>query len=140
VQAAGLLDIFSLLEVTEIALTMEYAPERVAEVYFALSERYEIDRMLTRITNLPRSDRWEALARAALRYDLYAALADLTRNVLTAGTPDAPVDTQIAAWEEANAEGLARARTTLDEITATENVDLAALSVALRAMRTLVRS
>ena len=50
-------------------------PARSAGVYFALSERFEVDRMLTRITGLPRDDRWIALARSALRYDLYAALA-----------------------------------------------------------------
>jgi glutamate dehydrogenase len=140
-QAAGLLDVFSLLEVTEIARATEAPPERVAEVYFALSERYEVDQILTRITHLPRADRWQALARASLRYDLYSALADLTRNVLAVEGPnDAPVDQQILAWEEANAEGLARARTTLDDIAATEQVDLAALSVALRTIRTLVRT
>ena len=37
----------------------------------------------TSYTLLPRDDRWTALARSALRYDLYAALAGLTSNVLT---------------------------------------------------------
>jgi glutamate dehydrogenase len=96
--------------------------------------------MLTRITNLPRDDRWAALARMALRYDLYAALASLTRNVLsvTAGTTDP--DERIEAWQGLNAEGLARARATLVEISASESFDLATLSVALRTIRTLVPS
>ena len=57
--------------------------DEVAGVYFAISERIEVDQMLTRITGLPRDDRWSALARSALRYDLYAAMAGLTQNVLT---------------------------------------------------------
>ena len=32
---------------------------RSAGVYFALSERFEVDRLLTRITALPRDDRWQ---------------------------------------------------------------------------------
>ena len=67
--------------------------------------------MLTRITQLPRDDRWSALARMALRYDLYAALALLTRAVQRAA-PTGP-RRRIAAWEAQNAEGLARARATL---------------------------
>jgi glutamate dehydrogenase len=41
-------------------------------------------------------------------------------------------------WEEANSEGLARARATLAEISELETFDLATLSVALRTIRTLV--
>ena len=39
-------------------------------------------RCSSRITALPRDDRWEALARGALRDDLYAVLEALTRSVL----------------------------------------------------------
>ena len=59
-------------------------------VYFALSDHYEIDRLLTPISGLPRTDRWQSLARSSLRYDLYAALAGLTADVLRgapSGTP-----------------------------------------------------
>ena len=46
--------------------------------------------MLSRISPLPRGDRWQALARAALRYDLYAALEALTVAVLTSTPPGEP--------------------------------------------------
>ena len=82
-RAAGLLDSFSLLDIVEIAAAEKLPAARSPAVYFAISERIEVDRMLTRITGLPRGDRWSALARSALRYDLYAALAGLTTNVLT---------------------------------------------------------
>ena len=45
---------------------------------------------------------------------------------------------RITDWENANAEGLARARTTLHEIASGDNFDLATISVALRVIRTLV--
>jgi glutamate dehydrogenase len=133
-----MLDAFSLLDVVELAQASGEPPEQVGRLYFALSERFEVDRMLTRITALPRDDRWSALARMALRYDLYGALAGLTRNVLsvTAGVDDP--DERIARWQEANAEGLSRAQATLVEIATSESFDLATLSVALRVIRTLV--
>jgi len=96
--------------------------------------------MLTRITALPRDDRWAALARMALRYDLYGALAGLTRNVLGATPEGGEPEARIAAWEVANAEGLARTKATLAEMSTAESFDLATLSVALRVIRTLVPS
>jgi len=138
-RAAGLLDGFSLLDVVEIANADKVPAREVAGVYFAISERIEADRMLTRITGLPRDDRWSALARSALRYDLYAAMAGLTHDVLTTtSSVDEPV-ARIDAWELANAEGVARAEATLSEIVSSETFDLATLSVALRTIRTLLR-
>ena len=72
------LDAFSLLDIVELANTAGQQADDVGFVYFALSDRFEVDKMLNRITELPRDERWHALARMALRYDLYGALAGLT--------------------------------------------------------------
>jgi glutamate dehydrogenase len=138
-RAAALLDTFSLLDVVEIAAAEKVPVAEVAGVYFTISERIEVDRMLTRITGLPRDDRWSALARSALRYDLYAALAGLTQNVLTSTSSTDPPKERIDAWEQQNAEGVARAEATLAEIVGLDTFDLATLSVALRTIRTLLR-
>jgi glutamate dehydrogenase len=139
VRTAALLDSFSLLDVVEISASEKRPADEVAAIYFSISERIEVDQMLTRITALPRGDRWTALARSALRYDLYAALARLTTNVLTSTSSDEPPQRRIEAWEKANHEGVTRAQSTLEEIAATDNFDLATLSVALRTIRTLLR-
>jgi glutamate dehydrogenase len=138
-RAAALLDAFSLLDVTEIAADTGRAASEVAPVYFSLSERYGVDAMLGRITALPREDRWDALARASLRIDLYAALESLTVAVLTS-TADGDPHHRITQWEKANAEALARARATIDEVAKLENTGIAALSVALRSLRAVIRS
>ncbi len=139
-ETASMLDAFSLLDVVQLARASGEPPEQVGDLYFALSEQFEVDRMLGRITALPRDDRWAALARMALRYDLYGALAGLTRNVLAATPGTADPDERIAVWQQENAEGLARARATLQEIATAEAFDLATLSVAMRVIRTLVPS
>ena len=140
-RAAALLDTFSLLDVVEIATAEKLPPREVAAVYFAISERIEVDRMLTRITGLPRDDRWSALARSALRYDLYAALAGLTQAVLTstsstrlAGRPDhRPGRSRTPrAWHAPRRRSRRSSRWT--------RFDLATLSVALRTIRTLLRN
>ena len=139
VETASLLDAYGLLDVVEVARLTGSDPRDVARLYFVLSERYEVDIMLSRITQLPRDDRWGSLARMALRSDLYGALSGLTRTVVeaTPGLSDPAVRVEI--WESHQAEGLARAKATLDEIAALETFDVATLSVALRTIRTLVR-
>jgi glutamate dehydrogenase len=135
---ASALDVFALLDITDICLRTGEAVESVVPLYFTVSERYDIDRTLVRITDLPRDDRWSSLARQALRSDLYAVVAGLTSRVLesTNRTKD-PLD-RLADWELEHTEGVTRTKSTLSDIAAVENPDLATLSVALRAMRNLV--
>jgi glutamate dehydrogenase len=135
---AAHLDAFSLLDIVELANASGEQADDVGFLYFALSDRFEVDKMLNRITALPRDERWHALARMALRYDLYGALAGLTANVLALTPQGGSPEERITDWENANAEGLGRARTTLHQIATSENFDLATLSVALRVIRTLV--
>ena len=56
----------------------------IAHVYYAVFDRFGVDSLLERITKLPRKDRWQALARAALRDDLYSTVSDMTTAVLRA--------------------------------------------------------
>jgi glutamate dehydrogenase len=138
-RVAALLDVFGLLDVCQVAQERQADPESTAAIYFALSERYEVDRLLLRVTALPRADRWSALARFALRYDLYTALAGMVDRVVAA-TPDGPAVERIEAWEASSAEAIGRTRATLEEVAANDSADLAPVSVALRVLRNLVRS
>ena len=56
--------------------------------------------VVQRILALPRDDRWQTMARAALRDDLYAVHAQLTAQVLLATSPEDSVPARIAAWED----------------------------------------
>jgi len=137
-RAAAALDVFALLDVTDICVRTGESAATVVPLYFTVSERYDIDRTLVRITELPRGDRWSVLARHALRSDLYAVVAGLTSRILRSTPHDeAPLE-RLARWEADHAQGVGRARATLDDIASVENPDLATLSVALRAMRNLV--
>ena len=139
-RAAGLLDQFSLLDVVYICSEPGRDAGEVAPVYFATSEQFGIDGMLTRVSRLPRDDRWDALARGALRDDLYAVLEALTKSVLDASEPGQTAAERIAQWSKTNADSLTRARTALAGIERIENPGIAALSVALRTLRGVIRS
>jgi glutamate dehydrogenase len=139
-RAAGLLDQFSLLDIVEISVDTERESAEVAPVYFATSEQFGIDVMLTRVTKLPRDDRWDSLARGALRYDLYAVLKALTTSVLDSSESGMAPKERTLVWSEANAESLARANAALAGIQRLEHPGISALSVALRILRGVIRS
>jgi glutamate dehydrogenase len=130
---------FGLLDIVELANSTGRDVNEVAEVYFVLSERFRADDLLSKISALPREDRWQTLARMALRYDLYAALAALTGEVLAATSQQASSEDRVYEWEQANATSIARARNAIGEFEES-GADLAPLSVLLRQIRTLVRA
>ena len=139
-RAASLLDQFSLLDVVELSVASQRPFTEVAPVYFATSEQFSIDSMLTRVTKLPRDDRWDALARGAMRDDLYAVLESLTKSVLESTKADLAPNDRITAWSEVNAESLVRSKVALSGLERLENPGIAALSVALRTLRGVIRS
>ena len=132
-----LLTSFLLLDVVEIAVANDLPAEEVAELHFALSEQLSVDDILYAVTSLPRDDRWSALARAAMRHDVYAALAAITTSVLKGTEPALPASRRMADWAARNPERVQRARSTFAEALSRDTVDLATLSVALRVMRGL---
>ncbi|GIG60828.1 NAD-glutamate dehydrogenase [Longispora fulva] len=130
---------FGVIDIVEVAANKNAALDEVAGVYYVLSERFRVDALLTQISQLPRADTWQTLARMALRYDLYAALAALTAEVLSASTSDLSPEERVDVWEQVNAASIARARNAIGEFD-DSRADLAALSVLLRQIRTLVRT
>ncbi|HEX2131674.1 MAG TPA: NAD-glutamate dehydrogenase [Actinophytocola sp.] len=146
-RAASLLNGYSLLDITEVSelaerdagLDTERSPRETAELYYALSEHLSIDSMLTSISGLERGNRWHALARLALRDDLYSSLRAITLDVLCQSDPGTSADEKIANWEHTNASRLARSRMSLEEIRRVARLDLATLSVAARQVRSMVR-
>jgi glutamate dehydrogenase len=120
-------------ELVEIAAAAELDVAPVAEAYFALGARLELHWLRDRIIDLPRETRWEAMARAALRDDVYSEQAGLTAEVLRAGAG-------VEQWLAANAGAVERSLQVLADIRSGGNLDLARLSVAVREMRNLIHS
>jgi len=135
---ASVLNRFQLLDVVAVAHRLDEPAEDVAALYFTVTEQFGVDRLLTRITALPRLGRWQTLARLAIRFDLYAAAAALTLQVARETDRSQPAAQRLAAWEQLRVVELARVKQILAEIDALESHDLATLSVALRAIRTLL--
>ena len=138
---AALLDTFSLLDIADISAERSRDPEVVASLYFHVSERLRVDALLGKITQLSREDNWDALARGALRDDLYGILENITMAVLDG----APADEHDAGrlterWMTAHKETIERAQRSLAGVDRLDKPSIAALSVALRTLRSVVRA
>jgi glutamate dehydrogenase len=138
VRVAVLPPAYAVLGIVETAKRDDLDPLEVARVHFALGERLGLSALVARILSLPREDRWQSMARAALRDDLHAVHAQLTAKVLAETSSEQPAPARVADWEEQDEVVVTRAVTTLDEICADEHADLARLSVGLRVVRTML--
>jgi glutamate dehydrogenase len=139
-RVAAMVPAYSAFDIVQVAASAGRGIEETAEVYFDLADRLQINRLRDRITALPREDRWSTMARAALRDDLYAAHASLAADVIGASGPDGSrtPEERLLAWASRNESAVTMAAQTLGEIWESERFTFTTLSVALRAVRTLV--
>ena len=135
----------AVFDVVEVAEAIGRDPAVVMETYYPIGSRLQLDWLRDRIIDLPRANRWQALARAALRDDLYSLLRVLTQEVLeTAGgrggadgiTSEEAIDT----WATRHEAGIDRCMKMLAEIRAARVYDTTTLPVALREVRNLIHA
>ena len=69
---------YMILGMVETAARDDRDPMEVARTHFEVGERLGLPMLVSRILALPRDDRWQTMARAALRDDLHAVHAQLT--------------------------------------------------------------
>jgi glutamate dehydrogenase len=136
-RVSAMVPAYSAFDIVSVAAAADRSVEETAEVYFDLADRLQISRLRDRITALPRDDRWSTMARGALRDDLYAAHAALAKDVLKVTGPGSP-EKRLMAWAKRNESAVIRAGQTLTEIWESDTFTVSMLSVAVRAIRTLV--
>ncbi|HYP46556.1 MAG TPA: NAD-glutamate dehydrogenase [Propionibacteriaceae bacterium] len=130
---------YAALSIVQIANRTGLDVLHVALVHVTVGQRLGLDRLLARIIELPREDRWQTMARAALRDDLHGVHAQLTAQVLAVSTTSADgasAEALVSTWEDANP-------LVGDSVTTLRSVcqarpDLARMSVGLRVVRGLL--
>ena len=137
-RAASLRALYAVMDVTQVAAGADEPIEAVAALHFRLGARLQLHWLRDQVLALPRDDRWKAMARDALRDDVFALHRDLTDDVLRE-SPPGESEERLAAWIEANREPVDRSLGLLDEIRAGGAYDLTTLPVALRELRDLIR-
>ncbi|MBD0292586.1 MAG: NAD-glutamate dehydrogenase [Jiangellaceae bacterium] len=139
-QVAVLPPAYAGLGIVETSLAAGADVIEVARVLFKLGEHLRLGELLERIVTLPRTDRWQTMARAALRDELHAVQAALTAQIIQHTDETMETKARVKAWAAADSLSVARARETLQEIVAGDTFDLARLSVGLRVVRSLLRA
>ncbi|MFZ1994950.1 MAG: NAD-glutamate dehydrogenase [Solirubrobacteraceae bacterium] len=129
-----LLSVFDI--VVDAGLTGSEQPA-VTDTYFGIGSRLGLDWLRDRILELPRADRWQSLARAALRDDLYRLHRSLTREILLSAVEFSAQD-PIHDWLERNETAVQRADAVLADVKASRTYDTTTLPVVLRELRSLV--
>jgi glutamate dehydrogenase len=138
-KVAGMPGMVSVFDIVETARQSGWDPRAVTVGYFALGSRLNLNWLRNRIIELPRGNRWQALARAALRDELYDVHRALAQEVLESGREETDPEAAIEAWSERNAEAVRRCLATLSDIRASRIYDTTTLPVALREVRNLIR-
>jgi glutamate dehydrogenase len=139
-RVAGMPALFSALDIVEVAGATGRPLETVTATYFRVGSSLELTWLRDRIIELPRANRWQALARAALRDDLYSLLRALSQEVLQGSSADGAGEDEIAAWVERNSTAVERVRAMLADIKASRVYDMTTLPVALREVRNLIQT
>jgi glutamate dehydrogenase len=134
---AGLLDEYAAFDLAELAASHGVSLEEWSQTYFAISDELGGDMLLSTISALSRDDRWQTMARAALRADMYTVLASVTEKVLLSSM-NSSFEDRLIDWLTTQSVGITRVKDLLSEIAQRSDVDIAAISVALRTLRSLV--
>jgi glutamate dehydrogenase len=137
-EVAAMVPSYSAFDIVTSAAAAAHGVEETTAVYFMLADRLQLGRLRDLIVALPRDDRWSSASRSALRDDLYAAHAALTRDVLAAGGAAANTAERVAAWESQNSAAVSRAAATLTEIWESNRFTFTTMSVAVRVIKSLV--
>jgi glutamate dehydrogenase len=138
VRVASMPALRSVLDIVEVSEATGRSLEAVMEAYFALGSKFVLTWLRDRIIELPRANRWQVLARAALRDDLYSLHRALAQEVLEDAGDEASPEEAIAVWRERNEGAVERVTRMLSDIRASRTYDMTTLPVALRELRNLV--
>jgi glutamate dehydrogenase len=135
-RVASMPALLSVFDIVEDAAACGASQEMATCVYFAIGQRLSLDWLRDRVLELPRTDRWRALARSALRDDLYELHRALTREIVT-GADGRDGTAAVEAWLHENAESVDRALGVLADVRASESYDTTTLPVVVRELKNL---
>ncbi|NMG75371.1 NAD-glutamate dehydrogenase [Aromatoleum diolicum] len=134
-RVASLDELYSALDLVEVAADSGRPEATVAAVYFTLGGHLDLYWLGAHISALPADTRWQALARGALRIDLSNQARALAADVVKLSPELATPDVLVAAWETAHLRHIERYRHLLADVKSASSIEMSMLSVLLRELR-----
>ncbi|MGH8497039.1 MAG: NAD-glutamate dehydrogenase [Gammaproteobacteria bacterium] len=133
---AALQGMYAALDIVEAAQELDAEVKYVAAVYYELGRGLSLDWIRERIESLEVDGHWQAVARGALRENLYTLQRTLASQVITGRRSPSPAEA-VVGWLGNVSEQVAHAKRTLKEMRAAGARDFPTLSVALQEIRKL---
>lgn len=124
-------ELVSVFDIIEVAQGNKLALDVVAANYFALGRALQLDWLRQVITRLPRDNRWQSLARTALRDDLHRQQRALLSRALTE-SKDCATDLQVTDWLVKHEHAVHVCQQMFAELQSYDQLDLAMLSAGMR--------
>ncbi len=121
-----------LMEVTRISKEVEVPVGDVGRAYFALTDEVDFALLFELLSMAAGEDVWEQRAVQGLMQDLGEARRNLTLALLAHEPRDTSTEQLLARFRERNDDRLAAMREVLEELLASDNINVAALTVATR--------
>ncbi|ROT99232.1 NAD-glutamate dehydrogenase [Marinobacter sp. R17] len=137
---AGTSYLYSALGIIEAHETTQVPLKQVANLYYSLGERLDLNWFAGAVAKLSPSSHWEALARESFREDLDWQQRALTTGVLRISGKEGDVGAAIDDWIERHKPMVDRWQTMLSELRSTREPEYAMFSVALRELLDLAQS
>jgi len=136
-RVAILEELYSALDLVEIAVQLARPVELVAQVYFGLGGLLNLHWLGHQIEVLKIETHWQGLARTALRDDLSNQARGLAAQVLRENPTQQDQALLLSAWQERRVFHFERYQQLMAEIRLAPTQDIAMLSVVLRELRGL---
>ncbi|WP_101760420.1 NAD-glutamate dehydrogenase [Oceanicoccus sp. KOV_DT_Chl] len=128
------------LNIIEVSKGLSASTGKVAELFFGLSERLELDWFAQLIAELKIDNFWQAMARESYRDDLEWQLRNLTEGAMRHMEADGNVEACINRWMQQQHLLVERWRAMLAELHASETHEFAMFSVAIRELLDMAQS
>jgi len=127
------------LDIVDVAEQSGSEIATAAVAHFEVGAALGLHWLRSRINDLPRANRWQTLARAALREDLDLQERQLTCAVLQCEASAADARSAVGEWLQRHGRQFARCREFMDALMTEVSIDSAMVSAALREVRSLSR-
>lgn len=134
---AGLVNLYSGLDVVRLAARRKCQVLEGARIYFAVGTRFKLGRLRAATDLMGTDSHWQQLAIAALVEEIYAHQLALTNLVMDAGKTKLEAKKAVEAWIDQHHDAVGPTEQLLSELWATDVNDLSMIAVASRQIKTM---
>lgn len=139
IKLASTRPMYSLLNIIKTTLECRAKPEEIANLYFSLADRLELEAFREKINEYPVETHWMLLARSAAKGDLDFQQRALTLGVYRLNKKNkSPVDF-LDAWCEKHQAAIERWKSTFTEMKAATSLEYSMLVVVMRELSELAQ-